>query len=182
MDWQVPLVIAAILFGGFMVWRVRPAFSVTRRSGPGRAGLRDAKERIRAAKTDEERALALCDAGDACAFSLGRTTGAIGYYLRAMRTDPASADLVRRAAHGLARRPYALESLLWRRLGAEPWTGESRGAAVAALQHLAHLYDGPLRNRARGRAIVHALAAMGEVSPLGVEEPGSSTGDLEGAS
>jgi hypothetical protein len=160
MDWHVPLVVATLVFFAFTVWRVRPAFFSGRRGHPVRVALREAKKRIDEAKTDGERALALCDAGDACARSIGRTTGAIGYYLRAMRVNPASSDIVERAAAGLARRPRALESLLWRRLGAEPWTGNARPAALAALRYLAALYAGPLHQGTRARALEFALAAM----------------------
>jgi hypothetical protein len=175
MSWQLPLVIAAVLFAGFTIWRIRPAFRESRSTATSRGALRDAKKRVEAAKAGEERALALCDAGDACAASF-RTTSAIGYYLRAMRADPASSVLVQRAAMGLGRRPHALESLLWRRLGAEPWSGASRGAAITALRELADLYEGPLRNRARARAFDHALVAMGEPPPVPL--PTESTEDL----
>jgi hypothetical protein len=171
MGYELPLVLAAVLFASFMVWRMRPAMGPAR--GAGRAALRAAKARIDAATSPKERALALCDAGDACAMSLGATS-AVGYYLRAMRADPTSATLVERAARGLLRRPHSLESLLWRRLGAEPWSGASREAALVALRELAVLYDGPLRNRARGRAIDHALAVLG-APPRPIPEAESST-------
>jgi hypothetical protein len=173
MNWQIPLVIAAALFGGFMIWRIRPALREPRTTAAARGALRDAKKRIEATTTAKDRALALSDAGDACAASF-RTTSAIGYYLRAMRADPTSSALVQRAAMGLGRRPHALESLLWRRLGAEPWVGPSRGAAVTALRELADLYEGPLRNRARARAFDHALVAMGEPAPAPPEATESS--------
>lgn len=158
MDWQIPLVVMAAVFGAFLVFKFRPAFS--RPSRPGGATLREAKARIDAAKTDDARAAALCDAADICALSLGRGTAAIGYYLRAMRIEPANAAIIERAAVGFARRPRALEALLWRRLGAEPWTGTTKGSAVAALRHLARLYAGPLRNAVRARALEHAHAAL----------------------
>src|SRR4051794_10671227 len=119
MDWHIPLLVSALLFVAFMLWRMRPDFGSRAGNGATAATLREAKQRIESAKDDKARALALCDAGDACAQSIGRTTGAVGYYLRAMRADPTSAAIVERAAAGLARRPHALESLLWRRLGAE---------------------------------------------------------------
>jgi hypothetical protein len=164
---EVPLVLAAVLFAAFMAWRMRPALGPVRRAD--RSALRAAKQRIEAAKTPPERALALCDAGDACAKALG-STSAVGYYLRAMRADPTSAALPERAAIGLAKRPHALESLLWRRLGAEPWDGASRAAAIVALRELAFLYEGPLRSRAKARAIDFALAALGEPPRKPVEE------------
>jgi hypothetical protein len=168
---ELPLVLAAVLFAGFMVWRMRP--SLGRERGVGRAALKAAKQRAQEAKTPGERALALADAGDASARSLGATS-AVGYYLRAMRADPYSAALVERAAQGLVRRPHALESLLWRRLGAEPWSGASKASAVIALRELAFLYEGALRNRARARAMDYALAALGD-SPRKIPEPESST-------
>ena len=124
------------------------------------AALRAAKQRVVAAKTEEERALALCDAGDVAATGLAGTDSAVGYYLRAMRTNPHSAELVARSAKGLARRPRALESLLWRRLGAEPWSGGGEAAARAALDELARLYAGPLRNAPRARAMENARALL----------------------
>lgn len=159
MDWHLPLVITVGVFIAFLLWRVRPAMP-GQHNGNGPA-LRDARKRAAEATDEKGRALALADAGDACARRLGRTNAAVGYYLRAMRCDPTSAELVNRTARGLTRRPHALEGLLWRRLGSEPWTGDREGAARAALTHLARLYDGPLRNRLRARAIEHALAAIG---------------------
>jgi len=171
MSSELPLLLVAALFAGFMVWRMRPALGRSR--GAERALFRTAKKRIESATVPSERALALCDAGDACAASLG-TASAVGYYLRAMRTDPTSSALVERAATALERRPHALESLLWRRLGAEPWSGASKGAAMTALRELAFLYEGPLRNRARARALDFALTALHE-PPRRIHEPESST-------
>src|ERR1700735_3590118 len=104
MTWNVPLVVATCVFFAFLLWRLRPAMGAA--TGRGKAGaLRAAKQRVEAAKTDEERAIALCDAGDAAAAGLTGSDSAVGYYLRAMRTNPRSAELVGRAAKGLARRP-----------------------------------------------------------------------------
>jgi hypothetical protein len=77
-----------------------------------------------------------------------------------MRASPANGELVERAAKALAKRPHALEGLLWRRLGAEPWSDDRRPAALAALRELGHLYAGPLKNRVRARALEHALGAL----------------------
>jgi hypothetical protein len=160
MTWNVPLAVATLVFVVFLLWRFRPAVG-GRSGGRGKgATLRAAKQRVEAAKTDEERALALCDAGDAAASGLAGSDSAVGYYLRAMRTSPKSAELIARAAKGLARRPRALESLLWRRLGAEPWKGGGETAARAALEELGRLYGGPLRNAPRARAMEHARALL----------------------
>jgi hypothetical protein len=161
MAWNLPLVAATIVFVVFLAWKLRPAAIGSGGSGAGkRAALKAAKQRVEAAKSDEERALALCDAGDAAATGLAGGDSAVGYYLRAMRTNPRSAELVARAAKGLARKPRALESLLWRRLGAEPWNGGGEGAARAALDELARLYAGPLRNAPRARAMENARALL----------------------
>jgi hypothetical protein len=159
-DWHIPLVAAVAVFVAFLLWKMRPSFGERPIGGAAAHKLSDAKKRVEASKTDAERALALCDAGDACAAGLGGAESAIGYYLRAMRTNPQSADLIARAAKGLARRPRALESLLWRRLGAEPWAGAGTEAARAALGELARLYAGPLRNAPRARAMEHAASVL----------------------
>lgn len=158
-DWHVPLIIAAAVFGAFMLWKVRPAaFSPSRAAA--RAALREAQKRIEMARDEPARAAALCDAGDAAASAAVGSASAIGFYLRAMRLVPTSAELVERAASGLVRRPRALEQLMWRRLGAEPWNGSARPAAKAALQHLVRLYNGPIRNAIRAKALEQALDAM----------------------
>jgi hypothetical protein len=162
MDRHLALLVTTVLFAAFLLFKLRPAFSV-RAKMPGTA-LRDAKEKLAAAKDDATRAEALCDAGDACARSF-RPTSAVGYYLRAMRSNPASAATVDRAAAGLVKRPHSLESLLWRRLGAEPWEGDRRNAALAALGHLERLYDTTLPHRPRARALENALAALGAAKP-----------------
>jgi hypothetical protein len=86
-----------------------------------------------------------------------------------MRTDPTSDELVTRAAAALVRRPRALESLLWRRLGSDTFSAERKPAALAALRALAAVYAGSvgsLRSRSRARAIEHILLAMGEQVPV----------------
>jgi hypothetical protein len=163
MDWQVPLVVAASAFGVFMLWRVRP--TLRRDEGESPQPLKEAKKRVAAAKNDQERALALADAGDACARKVGRTGSTIGYYLRAMRTDPTSSSLVLRASRALARRPLALEALLWRRLGAEPWTAATREPALTALRSLVSVYDARNRTRVRADAVRHLLSTLGEAFP-----------------
>jgi hypothetical protein len=157
MTWNLPLVAATIAFFAILLWKLRPDVGPSGR-GSKAAALRAAKQKIEAAKTDHEKALALCDAGDVLAAGLSRSESAIGFYLRAMRASPQSADLVARAAKGLARRPRALESLLWRRLGAEPWKGGGVAAARAAIDELSKLYAGPRRNAPRARAMEHARA------------------------
>ena len=154
----IGLVIAAVAFLAFVLWQVRPFVGGRRR--PLRAVLKDARARIDAAKDDEERALALCDAGDACAAAVGRKGEAAQFYLRAMRQLPSSVPILERACHGLSRSPRALEKLLWRRLGSEPWSGETLPAARMALEALAVLYAHSLHDHVRARALEHAVQAL----------------------
>jgi hypothetical protein len=165
MTWQLALAVAAALFGAVIVWRVRPSFGPRRAGKDGRAALAAARARILTAATPAERALALCDAGDARAAMGGRLTGALGYYLRAMRSDPTAAAPVVRAAQGLARRPRMLESLLWRRLGSSAWDGPNRASAIAALAELERVYARSLRNRSRANAMRFAHALLQAPEP-----------------
>jgi hypothetical protein len=156
--WKIPLVIVALLFGVIVFWRVRPLILSGRREA--RDALRAAKERIESAQAGPERAEALCQAAElVLGGARGAGESAVGYYLRAMRADPTSANVVERAAAGLAKCPRALESLLWRGLAAAPWPPR-RAAAEAALRHLVALYTGPLRQPARARSLEHALALL----------------------
>jgi hypothetical protein len=152
-DWSLPLVAATAAFLALLLWRVRPFFG----GAGGRAGRearRAAQARVEAAKTDPERALALCDAAD-----LVRAGEARWMYLRAMRTDPASAEVVARVVSGLARRPRTLESLLWRALSSRPWT-ESKDATRAVLDALRALYEGPLKSAVKAKAMANARDAL----------------------
>ncbi len=162
MEWQIPLVVSAVVFGGFMLWRMRP--SMGERGGTVRAALRDANARLEKASTDEDRGRALADAGDVCARAIGRSGSAVNYYLRAMRADPVSIELVTRAAASLGKRPRALEALLWRRLG-EPWGEAAAPAHHAALLALAAVYDRRAKTRPKARAVEHLLRAMGVEAP-----------------
>jgi hypothetical protein len=184
MTWQIALAIAAALFGALIVWQNRPSFGGLggppgRNAKARRQALADARARLAAATSPGDRARALCDAGDASVFTLASMTSALGYYLRAMRTDPTSVEPIERAARGLARRPRTLESVLWRRLGGHGWDGPNRPAALAALTELARIYAGSLRNRSRAHAIAHALVALGQPLPPGtIPNPVESTSDL----
>ena len=136
---------------------MRPA--VTKRARASAATLVAAKKRIEGAESDATRALALADAADACA-SLGRVDSAVGYYFRALRLDPCSPRIVERTSTGLARRPSALELLMWRHLAAQPWTADRREAALAGLRALARVYRKRRRHHVRAQAVEHALAAL----------------------
>jgi hypothetical protein len=157
-DWQIPLLVSAVAFAAFMIFRFRPVIS-----GDGRASaalLKGAKQRILAAKDDVARAVALCDAADACA-RLGRIGAAVSFYLRALRADPTSKEVAHRAAEGLARRPAALEKVMWRQLATTRF-GESREAAVIALRALVTSYSRRPRFHARARALENVLEGLGE--------------------
>jgi tetratricopeptide (TPR) repeat protein len=157
-DWHIPLLVSAIAFAAFMVFRFRPVVS-----GDGRASaalLKAAKARILAAKDDAARGSALADAADACA-KLGRFRAAVSYYLRALRANPKSHELAHRAAEGLARRPAALEKVMWRQL-ANTRFEDSREAAVIALRALVASYSRRPRFHARARALENVLEGLGE--------------------
>ena len=159
MDWQVPLVVAAIAFLALVLWKVRPSFGGG--GAPVREALKKARAKIDAAKDDAARAEALCEAGDACASLLGRSGAAAAYYLRAMRCDPRSAAIAPRAAKALWRRPRVLENLLWRRLAHEPWSPEVRDATIAAIHELEHLYRKRIKSPPRAKALHHLAQAIG---------------------
>jgi hypothetical protein len=160
MTWQLALAVAAALFGALVVWQNRPSLGPRKIGKARRQALADARARLAAATTPTE-----------------RVTSALGYYLRAMRTDPTSTEPIQRAARGLARRPRALEKVLWRRLGGASWEGPNRPAAIAALTELARVYGGPFRNRSRAHAISHALVALGQPA-IAVPAPAESAADL----
>ncbi len=157
MDWQIALLVSAVVFAAFLVFKMRPA--VTPGARATAAALAEARKRIEAAKEDTERAIALADAADACA-RLGRTNSAVGFYLRALRADPRSPAIVERAEATLGRRPRALEQLMWRHLAAHPWAGSHRDSAVACLRVLVRIYEKRRRTQVRAQAIEHALAAL----------------------
>ncbi len=157
--WQtLALAVATAAFAAYILYQVRPRVGGKRM--PLRTLLKAARARIDAAKDDAERATALCDAGDACAAAIGRSGAALQFYLRALRLKPADADLLKRAIHGLSKKPRALEKLLWRRLGSEPWTGETREVAKLGLAALSQVYANGLRDRIRSKALAHAREAL----------------------
>ena len=157
MDWQIPLLVSAIVFAVYVAYRFRPAFGEDGRATA--AALEEARKRIEAAKDDGAKARALADAADACA-RLRRTNSAVGFYLRALRADPGAAEIVERAAAALARRPIALEKLMWRHLGFASFAGDGRDAALASLRVLAEVYHRRPRTEFRARAVEHLLEAL----------------------
>jgi hypothetical protein len=150
----LPLVVAAGVFLAVLVWRVRPAIGIGRRPGASREALRACMARVEAAKDEHERALALCDAADLLAHGRAR-----GLYLRALRADPASTEIVARTVKGLAKRPRALDAVLWRHLSQGEWTA-AREATVACLEALRVVNEGPLRKTVRARFFANARDAV----------------------
>lgn len=155
-----PLALAAGAFFVVLLWRVRPALPWNPRKRALKESLKEARSRIESAPTPQARALALCDVADIMAHSVGGASNASGLYMRAMRTDPGSTEVVGRAIAGLSARPRALELLLWRHLAQAPWSGESREATRAVLDALRVLHEGPLKNAVRARALGHARDAL----------------------
>ena len=157
---STPLVVAAAAFLLVVLWRVRPAMPFSPRRRASKQAIREAQARIETAPDAQARAMALCDAADVMASAVGGAANATGFYLRAMRTDPQSAVIVARAVAGMAARPRALESLLWRHLAQAPWTPESRDATRSVLDALRVLHEGPLKNAIRARALANARDAL----------------------
>ncbi|MEO7110853.1 MAG: hypothetical protein ABI183_10475 [Polyangiaceae bacterium] len=151
--------VAAGIFGLYVLYKFRPFFGEAG-SGAGRGDLREARLRLTKATNDAERLDALLAAGDACARTVGLGGGASSYYFRAMRLAPANDEVIVHAARNLERRPRILETLLWRRLGTEPWTGEHTKATRAALRQLISIYTTKRRSALRARAMERALAAL----------------------
>jgi hypothetical protein len=151
---STPLVVAAAAFLLIMVWRVRPVFPGRRRAS--REALKEARARVEATTDPQARAVALCEAAD---LTPG-TSAASGLYQRALRTDPRSSAIVARVVAGLARRPRALESLLWRHLAQGPIEADAKDATRAVLEALRELNDGPRGSAVRARAFAHLRDAI----------------------
>lgn len=143
--WRHAVVGAAVLFLLFLVVKLRP-------TGLGRPGLeaevRAQRQRARDAKTDAERAEALCEAGRLARQS-GRHALAAALFQRAMSADSTSVLAVERTVSELSRRPRLLEALLWRRLARLPWEGAHLAAARATVAALRHVYLHTARDGAR---------------------------------
>jgi hypothetical protein len=160
-EWSTPLVLAAAAFLAVLLWRVRPLVPGLpglpgRRLGASRQAMLDAQARVEAAANDRDRAQALCDAAD-----LMNPGSAKGLYLRALRADPGSPEVIARAVAAFAKRPRMLEGLLWRHLGGAAWR-TTPAATGAALEALRVLYEGPLRSNTRAKAMANARDAASE--------------------
>lgn len=166
---QILLLGAVGLFGVYVLVRLRLRAGRRPRLGPAVA---EARERARRAASADERGGALCDAGVAAAEGR-RWTAALGYFLRAMRSAPCRAEIIDRAAKALAPRPDLAESMLWRRVAALPDDADHRAALVAAFRALASMYEGPLADRGRARA----LRRLVELEARGAARGATSAGD-----
>jgi hypothetical protein len=146
---RIVLVAAVGLFALYLLLQFRPR-QHQRKALDG--SIREARTRAYAAKTPEERARALADAGEASA-KAQRWVASAGFFLRAMRADPHSVEVVTRAAESLRTRPRKAEQLLWRRLGALGEGEIDRPVQAAVAGALADLYERPLRDRAKARVM-----------------------------
>ena len=146
----MPLTLATAAFLLVLLWRVRPQVGWGRQRGASRQAVKEARAKVDAATTEPEKAAALCDAAE-----LLGPASATAMYLRAVRADPSSPQVIDRAAARLSRRPRLLESVLWRHLASSSWT-DTRLASRASLSALVTLYEGPLRDPVRARALAHA--------------------------
>lgn len=117
----------------------------------------------RDAKTPRQRAEALMHAGDLFAAERGGDLAAVGHYLRAMRADPAWIAPILKLRHLLWRdRPRMLERILWRRLAAVPWDGDTRASAAECLKLLSELHRTRLHDRIRAQVFARAHALFTE--------------------
>jgi hypothetical protein len=156
--WRVALLVVAGAFVVFLLAKLLPGR--TRGAAQG-ASLTAARARLREAKTDRERAEALCQAAEAALAAPFGSTRAAAYFARAMRADPTWPDAASRAAAALAaRRPRVLRRLMWRRLAATPWDAE-HGPAVRAIAAAITLASKGARGRSP-HAIVIARVLSGE--------------------
>lgn len=158
----IALLAVAVVFALLLLWRARPAFLDGGRGAGYREALRKAQGRIEAAKTDAEKAAALCDAADACAMAFGRSSAAVSYYLRAARLAPTSEAILKRALEGLHPKPRALETFLWRRMAHADFAKEPKKLQRETLVALARVYDqGPKGRRVQADALRHLASVVG---------------------
>jgi hypothetical protein len=159
LGWRHALAGVAALFLLFLLVKMRPA---RRRRDALSEAVQAARERARRATTADERADALCEAGTLAIRSQRRITAAVGFFLRAMRADPTSAQVIQRTTSALARRrPRLLEKILWRRLAVLPWDGPHRDAARAAAIGLRELYLREIRDRNRAEILRKLARTLG---------------------
>jgi hypothetical protein len=142
---QIAIAAAAALFLVYLLVQVRP---LRPKGTPATNGkIAEAKKRARTAKSPEARAAALADAGEA-AVRGGHVRAAAGLFLRALRADPRSVEVVRRVSAALASRPALLEGLLLRRVAMSSASPDDEDPALAeAVEALAKVWK---TRRSRG--------------------------------
>jgi hypothetical protein len=154
--WQIALVAVALLFLGFLLWRMRPE---SRARGALGGDVRAARARARAATDPRARAEALAEAGFLCVRDGARWTAAAGSFLRAMNADPTWPDAVVQLSLAFRRRrPRTLEKILWRRLGHLPWDDAHRPVIRVIVNTLRQLYEKERRDSVRA-AVFRRLEA-----------------------
>lgn len=118
-SWRIALLAVAGAFVVFLIVKMLPR---TSRRGSKSASLASARARAREAKTDRERAEALCDAAEAALSAPFGGTRSAAYFVRAMRADPTWVGAIERASATLAgRHARLLRRTMWRRLSHLPW-------------------------------------------------------------
>lgn len=162
------VVVASVAFVLILVWRFRPQLA---REGIERPMPKKLAAQLEAAKTSEDKAVLLYQAGQAALTAL-RYGSAENYFRRALRVQPDSSALVDQVATALARRPRGLEALLWRRLSDARYEGAERTASIAAMVALIRLYDRTPKQRHKASALRNVLRSLdAEAIP---QEPTSS--------
>jgi uncharacterized low-complexity protein len=146
---RIVLIVAVAAFALYLVLQVRPR-AQKRRALEG--SIREARERAHKAKSPAARAVALVEAGEASA-GARRWVAAEGFFLRAMRAEPASVAWIARAATALRPRPRVAERLFWHRLGALDEIGDHPVVVAALAGALAALYEGPIPDRSRAAVL-----------------------------
>ncbi len=165
---QITLIGVAVVFGGYLLVQVRPAFSPRGRALL--AEVRSSRKRATEATTPELRAVLLAQAGEAAARAK-RWVSAAGLFLRALRADPESVSLITRMTAALSPRPRLLGSILERRMDSLSESDRGRRAFIAMARALVDLYQGPLRRRFHakliGRLIGHEELLLAEEKKTG---------------
>jgi hypothetical protein len=164
--WQAALAVAALLFLGYLLVRLRPG---REKRAAMTDTVRAARARVLEAATPRARAEALAEVGVIAAREGGRWTSAAGYFLRAMSSDPTWPGGVQQTVASLRRRrPRMLEKILWRRLGALPWDAAHRAVLHEAATSLSSLYAKELHDKHRAAAcakLAEELAAGERLTP-----------------
>lgn len=162
---QIALLIVAGFFVGYLLLQVRPLLSPKRRALLSE--VRTSRKRALEASTDHERAAALVAGGRAAA-QAKRFTSAAGLFLRALRLDPRSAELVETAAASLTPRPRLGRTLFERRLAALTADGVKGPAYIALVKALADVY----RKNPRWRGLASVMDRLADhESRVSASEP-----------